>query len=464
MTTVRRSERSRRLLLGELSPARIFLLFAPLLYAAYALLTPPFQTPDEHQHLFRAWQLSELQLFGERRGDRAGGVLPDGVGQAARRELGIIEPHARRVPVQRPLATLFNPGTPPETGAPPRFFNFFGSVIYSPAGYMPQIAAIWIGRSAGLSVEGIILLGRLLNAALTILLIYYAVRLTPVGALGLMCVGLLPMSASASAAFGQDGLAIGGACLLIAIGLRVALRGRWERSDLLISAALACLLTFSKILYLPLAMVSGQPFSPKGVQWRRMLVPLLICMITAVLTALWLRANSGVVVPPQVDIPPAGDRLAEWLRHPTEFLTLLERTYVTNGVQLFDTLFTFGWLNVGPVRSAAFLSMTAFVLTLVAGDPAADQLDWQTRLWLLLIAASVVLLISVALYLYWTPASDTLIAGLQARYFVPVVPLVLTALLPKRDSDLPYGAMVALLMIAANVLALGAIVDAYYHW
>lgn len=448
--------------LNALSPHRLFLIIAPLFYAAYALLTPPFETPDEHQHLFRAWQLSEFHLFGERRGDQAGGVLPEGLALAALPEIGTIEPHALRPVVERPLTTLFKEGTPPHEGRL-RFFNFLGSVVYSPAGYVPQIAATWIGDAAGLSVENIVRLGRLLNGAVAIVLIYLALRLAPVGSSALIWVGLLPMTAASSAAFGQDGIVIGGACLITAIGLRVVFAGRWRRSDLVAVAALSAVLALSKIFYLPLAMIGGQPFSKRHLDWRRLVVPLLICSIAAALTGLWLYEVSSLVVPARADIPAPMERLHLWFHHPASLLGLLEHTYIGHARYLAKSLFSFGWLNVGPVRSAEFLSVLGLGAVFLVGNPGADRIERDTRLWLLLIAILVLLLISVALCIYWTRASDTWIQGLQGRYFIPIALPALIALLPNRERATRYDALVPLLMAGANLAALAVITATYYR-
>jgi uncharacterized membrane protein len=448
---------------GEHHESRIFLVLASLLYAAYALLTPPFQTPDEHQHLFRAWQLSELHLISERRGDAVGDVLPDSLGRAALPEIGSVKPHVLSRPiVRRTFDERFQHGTPVKTAAPPHFFNFLGSSLFSPAGYVPQVSAIWLGKAAGLSVEGILRLGRLFNALVSLLLIYWAIRLTPIGAMALIWVGLLPMTAAASAALGQDWLVISGACLLTAVGLRVVLNGRWKRSELLITATLAILLTVSKLIYLPLAMAGGQPFVRGKFQPRRMAVPLLICIAAAGLAGVWLNAISGLVVRPLAGIPPAGERLATWAHHPAQFLTLLNQTYVAHGMELVDTLFEFGWLNVPVGRGAFFFSMLALGLVIVAGDSAAGRLEWQMRVWLLLIAISIILLLSLALCLYWTPASESWIQGLQGRYFIPVAAPVLIAALPKRGSLGRFANVVPLLMVGANLVALASIVRAFY--
>jgi uncharacterized membrane protein len=448
---------------GKALLCRIFLLIAPLLYATYALITPPFQTPDEHQHLFRAWQLSEFQLFAERRGDELGGFLPDSLAKAAVIELGLLKPHTLRFAIELPVETRLNRRTPIGDGAERRFLSFPGSAIYSPAGYVPQVAAIWLGKALGLSVEAILRLGRLANAALAIGLIYWAMRVTPVGAVAMLWVGLLPMTASASAAFGQDGLIIGGACLLTAIGLRVIINGGCSRLELLAATLLTILLTISKLFYLPLALISAPPFFLRNLGWRRSALPLLVCLAAAGLTAIWLNSDSVVMVPLRDDMPPASERLDALLHTPTEFLMMLPRTYGPWGKMHMDQLFTFGWLTVGPVDTAMTASFLALAMLLYCGNAGPSKLDWQSRLWLLAIAASIGLLISLAFYLVNTPVSENYIRGLQARYFIPIIPAILVAALPNRDRLFGYALVVPALMLAANILALGAIGAAYYR-
>src|SRR5690348_14660006 len=117
--------------------SRIFLFVAPLLFAAYALLTPPFQTFDENQHLYRAWQLSSLELTAERRGSKSGGELPPSLDKAALKEIGSTVPQGKRWAVVRPISEMFGLNTPIGKEEPRVFYNFFGAAVYSPAGYVP---------------------------------------------------------------------------------------------------------------------------------------------------------------------------------------------------------------------------------------------------------------------------------------------------------------------------------------
>jgi uncharacterized membrane protein len=73
-------------------------------------------------------------------------------------------------------------------------------------------------------------------------------------------VALLPPTAAGAASFGQDGLVIGAAFLLTALGLRTAVEHRWTPRRILISAIAAIAVTLSKFVYLPLVAV---PLLPK---------------------------------------------------------------------------------------------------------------------------------------------------------------------------------------------------------
>ena len=441
---------------------RLFLLVAPFLFAAYALLTPPFQTPDEHEHLFRAWQLSQGQLIGTRRGGEAGGVLPDSLGRAAQPELGSLKPHALRPVVRRPFADSFKPGTPITSGAPPRFYNFIGSVIYSPVGYAPQVAAIFLGKAAGLSVENIIRLGRLLNAALAIGLIYWSLRIATIGRLALLWVGFLPMTAATSSSFGQDGLIIGSACVLTALGVRKLSASRWTLKELFLSAVFTVVLTVSKFVYLPLAMIAGAPFVERRFEVRRLAVPLMISLFAGVLAVAWIRAVSGVTLPAFSNAPPPLERFATWALNPQEPLLLLERTYIFHGRAVAMSLFSFGWQNIWGGRVVEYSSLLSACVVLLAGDPAANALKWQSRLWLLAIAAVITLLISIALLLYFSPLDSNWIQGLQGRYFIPIAPAVFVALLRRRSSAARYAFAVPLMMIVGNLFALRVIGATFY--
>ena len=449
---------------GWLAPHRLFLLLAPLIYAFYALITPPFETPDEHQHLFRAWQISSFQFLGESRNGVSGGELPPGLVAAAKTELGTAEPHlARRDLPKATWAERFDRATAIGGGQPVQFANFTGSASYSPVAYVPQVLAIWAGRALDLSVENLVRLGRLLNAALACLLLYGAMRTLPVGRLLLLVVALLPMTASCAGSLGQDGLIIGGSAWLVALCVRCVVDRQWSSRDGWAALALTSVITLAKMVYLPLIGLGLFLRGTNG-RLRPSAFAALAGLAAAALLALWLWLSSSLPAPQMAGLPTPGEQLRKVISEPSLFPIALSNTFNLDGqIRLGQRLFMFGWMNVGPVGMAWLASVAAWFVALWSGDSRGDRLTIGWRLWSLVICALIVVLIAAAMYLGATPLGSDRIEGLQGRYFIPLFLPISLAFLRRSRRSLPLlPVFVAGAMIAANVSALNAIIEAFY--
>jgi uncharacterized membrane protein len=442
------------------SYSRLFLLIAPFLYAAYALITPPLQSPDEHQHLFRAWQLSEGAIVGERRGERSGGVLPGALSLAAEKEIGTADLHI----LNRPMAQRI-PGELHHTtlgAAPVRFTNFYGSAIYSPLGYIPQVAGVLVGRMAGASVEKTILLGRLFNAALAVSLIALALRITPWGGSVILWTGLLPMTAALSASLGQDGLVIAGTCLLLAVAFRTIR----EASESLVPlhVALAAVVALSKLIYLPLALIGARLGAPRKGGFRIINASLLPFVLALLVVATWQWIVSPLQIPPKQGLPAIGPRLGMVADDLTLFSEPLWATLQLQAGFYLRSNFTFGWLMVGPDLLSMRITILALIAVLLAGDPAGAAPSPGRRAWLILLAMGTASLIFVAMFFLYTLPGDTVIDGIQGRYFIPAATVLLAAILPRKALAPRANLLFPWLMLAANLSALATIAMTFYRF
>jgi uncharacterized membrane protein len=445
-------------------PRIVLLVAGAFLYVAYALITPPFQTPDEQQHLFRAWQLAHFQLHAERRGDEVGGMLPTGLPDAAVAELGTAAPHVEIRPVpRRPLAQMFERSTPVSDSQPKRFANFLGGALYGPVGYAPQIAALWASSALGWSAEATVRLGRLFNAALTLGLLALALTIMPVGRLFVLLLALMPMTAAMAASLGQDGLIIGSCAMVTALGLRAAREARWSRSALVLLGLFGGVLGLTKIVYTPLIALALLPV-PRGrrpLPW--MAGPAALLALAAGLSALWLKINAGAVVRMAPGLSDPGAQLAFIAAHPSALLATLARTLADLGGHIVMTSFSFGWLTVGPVMGAAFLAGAALVTALFHGIPAGTLPGRGWRVWGALIALLIAAGISTAIYIASSPVGSPIVLGLQGRYFLPLLPLLgLVAARPRGAARKDLLWISVALMLGSNVLALLAIGGAFY--
>jgi uncharacterized membrane protein len=450
----------------EVRPDRLFVLIAPFLYAAYALLTPPFQSFDENQHLDRAWQISSLQFTGERRGAQSGGELPPGLREATVREIGSVVPLAEPKIIRRPISEIFARNTPIGSDQKPIYYDFFGSVVYSPVGYLPQIFAVQIGKSANLSVEWTLRLGRLLNLVLCIGLVVWALKLVPFGRWLMLIIALSPPMAAGAAAFGQDALVNGGGFLLTAGGLRIAAEKRWTGSRAAVVGLAGVAVSVAKFAYLPLVAVAALPL-PRGIPVRRWLLPpLLIGSAAAVLIYAWMSLNAHAVVDPFLPGMPSFAEQVSWaMSRPIDFALLIGRTWLFWLPSAWARLYTFGDATVPGVRIAAIPGIAALLAMMAYGDRDANALTRTRRIWLLIIFAAVALLITIAMFMTLAARGAVTIDGIQGRYFIPVFPLGSIALMRRGETAPPVVRKVALvLVLIANAAALGTILTTFYSF
>ena len=444
-------------------PRRLFLLLAPILFAAYALLTPPFQTFDENQHVYRAWQISSLQFTGERRGPQSGGELPPGLGKATYREIGSLVPQGEREAVVRPLSEIFSWKTPIGVDEPKVYYNFFGAVMYPPVGYLPQVIAIRIGEISGLSVEWTVRLGRLLNCILCISLISWALKLLPFGRWAMATIALLPPTAAYAASFGQDSLIIGGVFILTALGLKISVEKRWTPVGTLILASAGILVTVSKVVYLPLVAVAALP-KPREIAWHRWFWrPAAMAAVSVIFLATWMRVNAHVVVPFRPWLPSVSEQ-AHWMAaNPIEFIAILGRTFIVLLPDMWADLYRYGDSTV-PLNLIAAIAGTASIFAIMAyGERPATALTRIRRIWMLCIVAGVALLVATALFVSYTPRGDLVILGIRARYFLPTLPLFVIALMRRggEESRILLKAAIVLAM-TSHAAALGTIGATFY--
>src|SRR5258708_19390185 len=154
--------------------AWLFLLYALPLAVALALITPPFQNPDEDGHFLRAVQIAGGELVGRRLESGGSGGRVDPAARLAGARFKPLAGHPERR--LDPAMTADTAGL--RWGAAPEDTAFSNTVLWSPALYFPAAAAVLVGRAADLPVVTTLLLSRVVNAALAAPLGFAALRLS----------------------------------------------------------------------------------------------------------------------------------------------------------------------------------------------------------------------------------------------------------------------------------------------
>ncbi len=454
---------------SALQPSRVYLglglSFGLLILAA----NPPAQAPDEGSHFFRAFQLSEGTLLGERDGARAGGQLPAVIVTTS--DTGNIAFHAENKMTwafyrAKTDHLLVNWWAGPRRG----FFPFANTVVAPPTSYLPQTLALALGRALGLGPLPLLYLARLFAFGASLALGYAALRCCPVYRWSMLMILLSPMSLYLTGSVAPDGVLVGAAFLLLALLLRLmaepdrALR-TGEKWALVL---LAGLFSISKFVYCPLALLVLIFVWPRldsvSAKLRFLLGGLVLCVIPGLL---WSRAIVAIYVPFRTDVPLDPVAQFAYIQHaPGAFLGLMFRTI---GAQWdFYYRWMVGVLGWGDTALPAwFYSFFGCALLgcVAVESGEAKVISGKQRLLFLGSALAGILLIFVAQYAAWNPPrSHALIEGIEGRYFLPLMPLLVLAFpqLPQLKGRRGLGIAATLAAGVGAGVCLWAVVNRYY--
>ncbi len=419
----RRPDIARFLNEGKIGRVVLALLLGAMGSIPLVFLTPPFQAPDEVQHFYRAYQLSEFRLRAEVQNGVAGGALPDSlpllVGSSVYTPDGILYPAT-----PAPIANTLKLASIPLNGAARRFVAFPGSAFYSPLPYLPQALGIAIGRAIGLGPLYLFYLGRLFNCLAALGLVGLAVNFMPVAEELIILIGSLPMSLYLYASLSPDAAVIGWALLFSALSFAAGARGNWKTWELGMAAAAAAVFCSVKPVYAPILLAAVVPGIFRHGKAGRVIRSHAILLAVALgVTAGWLLLAKSAMTSPLSGAHPSV-QMNLILFHPMSLLRALINTLGIYKVIFFyfQAVGDFGWLTA-PLqpRVAYLLPLAALVIVWRLGIRGSVKRSVRNALWRLGLAFASAALVLVAMYLMYAHVGQNKITGVQGRYFIPIL-------------------------------------------
>lgn len=392
------------------------------------LITPPFQVPDEAQHFFRAYQISEGQLIAEVRGETAGGDLPSSLQDLSRHFLGTTAMHAPRPVLPTPLdETLAQLGRPLNEDNR-SYLIFTGAAAYGPLAYVPQVLGIKIGAVSGASVLTTLYLSRIVNGICALALLMWALRLLPWGRELVSFAALLPMAVYLYASVSPDAMILSAAFLYSALILNRMVSDTWSHRDTALAIVSATTFCMIKPVYAPLLLLGFVQLLYTRRRWFTFITQSAILLATCTITFLWgLAAAKAILpVPEGISIPGQIDHV---LGNPIQYLLTLARSLLWNDFYYQQLVGKLGWLAFGMPAVAYWIPVAAAVLAVGGEQPALSRRAVLFVVASLSIVGICVVLVLTALYVSWTPVGNIVVKGIQGRYFLPLLPLILLPML-----------------------------------
>lgn len=462
-----------QLIFHNLTPATFFVCLAAVTGLLFILITPPFQTPDEPVHFYRAYQISQLNMQPDKNPDASiGGVLPSSLRETvtltATNPSPKFEPAVKYGLFKSRLALKINENTSRTS-----YYEFSATALYSPIAYIPQAGGIALARLMRLPPIGMMYMARVANLAVWIALIYLAIKFIPHKKWAVAVVGLIPMAVSQAGSQSTDVMATGVIILLATYIYKLR-----EQKTLITNlqlglvAVLGVVALLSKqvmIVFLPLVLLL--PLSKLGKKKKAIIKLIAAMLIPVVALGAWtLMTKSVDSTSTFTNNQDPAAQIKFVLHSPQSFVNVLWNThFFTWGDSITKSFIgTFGWMDA-PISDilAVVGYITLFLVFIVKPGYDNNLKPWFTKkekLALAGLAAAYWGIVNAALYAVYSPVGFKIIVGLQGRYFLPLLVLLIPLLYSKwlRTSEKAYKLLVTSLSFLLIISSLLTIFYRYY--
>jgi uncharacterized membrane protein len=380
-----------------------------ILGSILSALIPPMQSPDEHDHIKRAYLLAHMSHTHTLPGHSTGGEIDTGLDQyeVLFAQRLIAKPDARYT------AHIAHEASAIRWSGRRTYIEMPGAAPYFPLGYLPQAVGLRAGEWLGLAVGASYRLARATALVTIALIVAGSFAIWPPNAL-LICVLALPMTMFQIASASADGLSF--AWLILAASLfmlgvrRGAVFRAWHAALLMFAVFMV---VTARPQMLPVLALPAMVFAVRK-DWRWLAASALVSV--AVLA--WMYAAAHIVDLRMPRSVTTGQAVALYVRHPFDFAAVLMRTVDDPTYRQFywrSFVGLLGWLD-RPLPAFAYVGCGVGLAAAVALSGA--RVPVAHRVLLIGCAVAAILLTFFALLVTWTDQPAQFIVGVQGRYFI----------------------------------------------
>lgn len=414
----------------RMKPEKVFLFSGAVLAVLYMLLIPPMAVPDEEAHIKETYYYANILMGKDNAPD--GGIRMD-----------LEDFHALQIFETTPSLTEYDiiktkiGKNQTEAGTiEVERHNTQAPVIT----YLPGIVGIVLGRLLGLNGLLVFYMGRICCILFYLFMMYWFIRLIPFGKAAAFIMAVLPMTIQQCCSYSYDAVVIEAAFLYLAMLLGFLYREEpVKKRQIVFYVICIIILSISKGgTYMPLCLLTmlipADRFGGKKKKW------IFTGAMAAVAAAAFLFSTLSYVLyvasptaEQAADSYLAGEAygLSGILTDPFGFIMISLRTFFLTGDGLIETMLgmQLGWLNIEVSRIVIYGMLLMMVLSILQTENVKEQKNIVVtagqKISYLLVSAISVGMVFASMFMSWTPKNSTEIAGIQGRYFLPLLPILL---------------------------------------
>ena len=422
-----------------------FLLALFLIVEAISALIPPFQSPDEANHLKRAYLFSTGNIFlGSQNGLTGGNIDVAFLDYIAR--FGKIHSHYEEKVLRRDVDStdeLYWSGRR-------EFSDLPNTAYYFPILYSPQALAMFVGRHAGLSVKHTYYLARTFSLIASLSLLFFAARIFPIP-LPVVTLFITPMTLFQLSSASQDAVAFTTTVYAASLFMRSADRRLGFDLRMHIALVLSILsITTTRLNLAPVALLPLVPYLT-----RRDSSFLFSALVASILTFAWDLYGLVTVHGLTERQMTTAQITIYYIGHIPQLLHVLIST-VTNKHLLiwYWEMFigVLGWHDA-PLGTWVYVAYGILFAVLLATCVERNRRRlWSIESsWLICTVGLSTFLLFFILLVAWTNHPATVVAGIQGRYFIPLAILLCFSLSARDFSGFKLKAGLAILFVMTTL-------------
>ena len=393
----------------------------------YSLVLPQFSVPDEWSHYLTAYSQSSVLLH-KKAFDEHGNVnlYEDGSIYFVR------EHHPKRSTYVIEYQELkghqiISYKEETKTRAPLTLASF---------AYIPQTLGMTFARLIHLNSTQVAFMGRIFALLFYAFLISQGIKLAPTFAKRiLLTVSLLPMVMQQVCSYNYDSILFG--ICFFTIGYLLSLIHREEKinkKDFIILALCAAVIASIKFVYLPIfgvgLLIPNQRFKIKRGKLITIFGILCACAIACAIVTLF-NNRFWTLHPADPGIPSEYTTysVSYIFTHIKDELILLARTVQNYTADYISQMIAspLGWVEISMPATQLMGFGCLLILSCLSTDKD-KKYSIAQNIWLIILFLGVAFIVLIALQISYTPTFLDMVYGVQGRYFLPVLPLLLLAI------------------------------------
>ena len=406
----------------------IFLIFCLIWGVLFLLINPPFQSPDEPEHMFKMYGYTEGSYNFKIKNGWSGQILPVSFAKLYKYydeyRLTMGKTSLYQTKINSEIKLDKNNKT----------FLRYNVPAYTPLSYFPSFIVLWLLKFFNVAPVMMMYILRFCSLFTYMALCYIALKIMPCKKVLLFLLATLPLNISQAASVSTDGLVFGVCFIFLAYTLRLKFDNSIEKisgKQIILWQVLSAIICLLKFAYSPLLLlyflIPVSKFESRKAYLKNFLMAFVInIVIISLFLFSALRFSDIRDYAYFHNNRPVSVLVKNIVAHPADYaIAMIKTTIVSFNMYVQNVISNIGIsLLVIPLFGTNLYWFLLFLSVLYKPETEKDM-NFCIRDKMFLSAAVIVSYIIVLTSVYLVYQTYPVILGMQGRYLTPLLPLVM---------------------------------------